>query len=210
MSETLLQIKTNLIAEMGRSDIDDLLPTWVKNVEAKCDRKLDFPVNEQIFFQPLLVDTEYVTMPSNELSARKIVFIVDGYRTNLKYKTPQAFEDQFPVIVSGTPEFYTVAGINFRIGPRPSIAGDLEILYQLRVAKLINDTDTNSVTVENSDIYFNGLVYEANIHFKDFDSAAVFKGRFEEAMADANERHFDRRYSGPISMNMNNSFGGSL
>jgi len=208
MSLTLSQIKTDLIAELGRSDIDTLLPTWVRNVEAKCDRKLDFPLNEQIFFQPLLVDSEYVTMPTDHLFARKVVFIVDTQRINLIYRSPTDFEQEFPIVVSGTPKFYTISGVNFRIGPRPSIAGDIEILYQLRVSKLINLTDTNDITIENSDIYFNGLAYEAYIHYKDFDSAAIFKGRLTESIAEENDRHIDRRYSGPIQINFEGSFGG--
>ena len=216
MADTFLDIKNDLIEEMGRSDFTALLPSWVKHVEAKCDRVLEFPINEQVFLQPLPVGTEYVGLPTNHLFARKVVFITpdassgQDYRRNLVYLTPTDFEAKFPIVLKGSPTHYTISGINFRIGPKVIAIGDLEILYQLRVGKLIADGDTNNIVGENRDIYFNGLAYEANIHFKDFESAAVFKGRFEESMNDANNRHFDRRYSGPISMNFNGGFGGDL
>jgi len=207
-TQTFLQIKNNLISEMGRSDFDILLSAWVANVESKADRTLDFPINEQIFDQNIIANTEYIPLPTDHLTMRKVVLIVEENRFPLIYLTPTGFEERFPIVQEGTPTHYTVSGVNLRLGPKASQEGTVEILYQLRVEKLLLDEDTSNITIENSDIYFNGLAYEANIHFKDFDSAAVFKSRFEESISDANDRHFDRRYSGPVLMNLNGSFGG--
>lgn len=208
MSRTLLELKTDLNDELGRSDYGTLIAQWVRNIEAKMDRVLEFPINEQVFYQPLVKDSEIIPLPTNHLTARKVVYELNDIRTPLIYLTPSAFDEMFPVGLNSAPTHYTISGVNLRLGPKVAEVSTVEILYQLRVDKMVLDGDTNDITIENSDIYFNGLVYEANIHFKDFDSAAVFKGRFEESMTDANDRHFDRRFSGPILMNLNGSFGG--
>lgn len=208
MSRTFLQIKTDLISEMGRSDFTDILPQWVRNIEAKADRKLDFPIDEQVFTQAVVEDSETIPLPTNHLHVRKVIYILEDVRVPLIYLTPTGFEERFPVILNAAPTHYTVTGVNLRLGPKVAATSTIEILYQLRVAKLISDSDTNDVTSEHSDLYFNGLVYEANIHFKDFESAAVWKARFDETIADTADRDFDRRYSGPILMNLHGSFGG--
>lgn len=175
---TYAQLKTDVASLMNRSDSAtlDLIPSWVKLVNARVNRKLetaDMEVYGQIVTQsgqaPL--PDEYITLAN--------VQVLD-LEDPLTYVEPNGLDGL--AALSGTPQYYTIQGRNMLFYPAPVDGTIIEIRYARRVPELSADADTNWLLSAHPDIYLYGATYHGFLHIQQTEFAATSGVEFMRAM----------------------------
>jgi len=112
----------------------------------------------------------------------------------------QRFRDES----TGPPRFYTLVGDTTnqtRIQFLPLVNGTFEarIGYRIR-AQLTNDGDTNTVLNDHPDVYLNGCLHYAKLHFEDYEGADRYNAMFFAALDAATmDDVLDRFGDGPLT-----------
>ena len=177
------------------------IPAFTKVVEGKINNALrtgDQSVRAQIW---LLRNQEYYGLPSDWGGARDVEILKDGTKTGGRTLTYLAPEEMNKLSRSpGRPyprhNYYTIIANQIQVAP-PTDNEVLEIVYHQRLPALVNDEDTNWLTIKNPDAYIFGLCTEISAFAKDAVSYETYKLRFAEAMADITMEDQITRWSGP-------------
>lgn len=80
---------------------------------------------------------------------------------DLQYLTPQEFDRRYVSSQGGDPKAFTIIGSQFRFGPIPSSAVDVEIQYYQKIPALTALATTNWLLTASPNIYLYGVLYHA-------------------------------------------------
>ena len=177
------------------------IPAFTKIVEGKINNALrtgDQAVRAQIW---LLRDEEYYGLPSDWGGARDVEILTQGERTGGRTLTYLSPEEMNKISRSpGRPyprhNYYTIIANQIQIAP-PTDNEVLEIVYYQRLPALVEDTDSNWLTLKNPDAYVFGLCAEIGAFAKDEMTFASYDSRFKEALGNITQEDQITRWSGP-------------
>lgn len=153
----------DLLALVGsylhRNDAGSYIPSWVEMAEARFNRVLRTPYQEETAYNDM--DGEYISVPSNMLAVRAMVRDTDGrlmsplrpvdYR-NLIDDDPH--ENRSPNAVDIVPAWCT-EDMQFRVYPHPSVSDTLRvrILFYAKIPALGVSAQTNWLIQSHPDVY---------------------------------------------------------
>ena len=176
------------------------IPAFTKIVEGKINNALrtgEQAVRAQIW---LLRDEEYYGLPSDWGGARDVEILTQGTRTGgrtLTYLAPEEM-NKLSRKHSGRNRhnYYTIIAGQIQIAP-PTDNEVLEIVYYQRLPALVDDADSNWLTVKNPDAYVFGMCVEIAAFAKDDLAFQAYDARFKEALGNVTQEDQITRWSGP-------------
>jgi len=179
-------LQASVASWLARDDLTTFIPDYITIFECAAARKLRVRLMETT--ATLTPVNGVATIPGDYLGHRRVTW-TGSPRIELTYLPPQAFQNDWPVAISGTPSVYTIEGSNLRLAAQSDTA--LEFDYYQRTAAI--SSALNWLYTNHPDAYLFGTLTEAYAAMKKLDEAVAWKSRRDEVfqeiqMLDFNER----------------------
>jgi hypothetical protein len=176
--DTYSGLKTAVANFLHRSDLTTSIPDFIALAEAQMNRRLR--VRRMVTRATADIADGYSASPDDFLGA--ITFEVDG--TRLKFLTP----DQMNVAVegedTGSPEYYSIVGGEFRFYPTPSDTYTGTLTYWASIPALTDLNTSNWVLENHPDAYLYGALTQAAPYLRDDDRLSTWGTLFTTALDD--------------------------
>ena len=155
-----------------RSDLDSIIPDFIKLAELRVNRNLRIRKMETRTRTDTVASQEYYGLPTNFVQMRSFRLNTNPL-TDLEYLTPEAMDTVWAGSTTGKPQAYTVVGDEVRLGPSPDAVYTMEMLYWQKPAALSDSATTNFMLTANPD----ALLYAALIELSSYaeNDAGVMK-----------------------------------
>jgi hypothetical protein len=173
---------------LDRDDVESRLPRWLKLVEARLNRLLHDP--EQQVVTTLTGDGASLPADFGEMIA---IGTADGNRLS-----PIGNQEYAAILPqSGTSRYYTIRDGKVYYAPG---AANPTLVYYRSIPPLTEDDDTNWLLERAPDVYFYGVLLQANAWNVDNEAAAGWKSLWDEAIAELRADGARRKWgAGPIA-----------
>ena len=175
-----LDTYTGLVAEVGnwldRPDLAARVPTFIRLVESKVNRRLSDPDMEQV--STSTASSDYTALPDG---FGEMVSISTG---DLPLAPMSAVEYAgIDSAITGRPRFYIIVDGAIGFYPRDATAA-IRIVYRKNVPALTSSNATNWLLTRAPDVYLYGALTEASAFLVEDDRAGSWKALFDQAMAE--------------------------
>ncbi len=172
---------------LDRDDISTRLPRWLKLVEAKLNRVLDDPEMET----STTLTGDGASLPA-DFGAMVSIGTADGYR--LTQMGNAEYASILPM--SGTSRFYTIREGKVYYVPG---AANVTLVYRRTIPALTVAAPTNWLLELAPDVYFYGVLLQAEAWQVNNEQARGWKAMFDEAIAELRADGDKRKWgAGPI------------
>jgi hypothetical protein len=181
--------------ELDRDDLADKIPVFIQFVEAICSRKLRTTEMERTVVGE--ATDEDTPLPS-DYRAMRAIYEEGSPDRPLKGIPPTAIRE-ISDGTPGTPIAYTLVSEAIRLIPPPDSEYMLAMDYWASIEPLSIYTPSNWLLEKHPDVYFYGVLYRAEHHLQNVESALQYKLLFEETITDINKTSRNDRYgAGPL------------
>jgi hypothetical protein len=169
------------------------IPTFVRQAESRIQRSVLIPEFRTNSLGTVSTGNRYLARPADFLSVFSVAVIAaNGAYTYLLDKDMNFMREAYPnPTVTGVPKYYAqyagdsadVPTGSFLIGPTPNADYQVELQYYRDPASIV-DAGTSWLGENAAPALLYGSLIEAYTFMKgDADMAAVYKGRYDEALA---------------------------
>lgn len=169
-------LETAVASWMARSDLTVNIPDFITLAEAEFNRKLR--VRQMLVTQATTPSSGQFSLPIDYLSFVDVTWTGSSNR-ELQYVHPSYFPEEFPTNPANIPCVFTVLGTTDNVGVvkiMPTDATVINFTYYSKITAL-STSNTNWLLTAHPDLYLAGTLTESNVFVKDYDTAAVWKGR---------------------------------
>jgi len=180
----------NWLARPGDALLVPSLPDMITLFEREARRRLRCGDAEQRAYITVS-GTAAVALPQD---CRELRLVTSGGQP-LEYVTPHELPGG-----AGPPFKYTLHGRELRLGPGPSGAVTIEILYQIGVPPLSDAQPTNWLLQEHPDAYLFGVLVEAEAFIGHDERALAWGQRRELAFASIEQADRKARWAGQLTI----------
>lgn len=176
--DTYANLKTELAAWAGRSDLTSYLDSYIDMFEAWCNRNLRV---RQMEGEATSVASEYMDLPNDFVELRDIQW-QGSPRRQLSYVTPEYADLYDSSGAAGTPRYYTIVGNQIRLVPAPDATTTIRISYWQKVPALSGSNTTNWLLTAFPDAYLYGCLLHARMFVSDEGRAAAIDAGWQRVM----------------------------
>lgn len=184
-------LKTHFDALLNRSDITPALTTiFVDQGIARIQRQLRTPLNESKTTYNVTGSTPSITLPTDFLEI--ISLYANEYElqriTMKEYRKLQHSSQQ------GKPRYFVREQQNLLLWPTPT-TGDIVLYYYAEFPALVNDADTNNLSLVASDlITYAALTFAADYYLD--ERAQLFETKYLQFLNEIQEQANDQELNG--------------
>lgn len=184
-------LQTELAANSGRSDLTNLIPTFIQMAEAEMQRRLktvDFESTASV-----AVTGGVGALPTGFAGHRAAYFDGDERRP-LEYITPDRFNALQNRIT--VPTYYTVIGSELWVMSQET--GTVVLTHNARFTPLSETDTTNAIIDTYPDAYFFGGLTFLYHHTRNWPAKSEQKAEFEKVITQIINDYKDRKYPGRL------------
>jgi hypothetical protein len=178
MALTYDTLGTTISDYLDRSDLDNVIPTFIELVEAKLRRRLRHWKMEKRATASTVVGQRTLALPSDFLEMRHLKLNTDPV-TVLEYLPPAIMN--WNSTSSGTSQYYTIVGEELHFEMTPAEVFEVE-MYYYAFDPLTLAGQTNWIIEDHPDIYLYGSLIEAESFLMNDPRLQIWKLGFEEAL----------------------------
>lgn len=179
---TYAELKTAVADWLDRTDLAARTADFISLAEVTINAKLMMRLEESDHALVGVVGSRFIALPSSYREARALWRNTDTERQEVRYVPA----DQIDALTeNGQPYFWTVNGSSIAF-ERPCDAAYSFTLRMLGGWSLSDAAPTNAALTAYPNIYLFGALVEAAPFLRDAELLGLFKGKFDEALADAN------------------------
>ena len=147
---TYAELQTAVKNWSKRSDLDSIIPDFIRLAELRVNRNLRIRKMETRVQASTVASQEYYGLPTNFVQMRSFKLDTSPL-TDLDYLTPERMDTVWAGSLTGQPKAYTVVGDEVRLGPKPDGVYTMEMLYWQKPAALSDSATTNFMLTANPD-----------------------------------------------------------
>jgi len=147
---TYAELQTAVKNWSKRSDLDTIIPDFIRLAELRVNRNLRIRKMETRVQASTVASQEYYGLPTNFVQMRSFKLDTSPL-TDLDYLTPERMDTVWAGSQTGQPKAYTVVGDEVRLGPKPDGVYTMEMLYWQKPAALSDSATTNFMLTANPD-----------------------------------------------------------
>ncbi len=175
-----------------RDDLDAHFPTFVQLTEARLNRLLEDP--EMEVTSTALASGSSTALPA-DFGSLVSISTGDG---RLSSTGPVEFA-AYDGSITGTPRHYVIRDGSISFWPGNNSA-TISIVYRRRLPALTAAASTNWLLTLAPDVYLYGVLTQAFTWDHDEERAGIYKGAFDEAIAELRQDGTRRRWgAGPLA-----------
>ena len=166
-------LKSSIANWLGRTDLTNEINDFVALAEQDFNSKLaNNGYNKMINLSTLSVDAEIEDLPTGFLGVASI-YVDSSNKSPLQYATPEQAFNMYGSSVTGKPEVYTIINDKMHFYPMPDSTYSVKLYYYKKFDVLTNDTDTNDILTNHSDIYLYGSLYFSHTFIRGIDPTII-------------------------------------
>jgi hypothetical protein len=219
MIQNATDLQTAIVEWLAR-DQDTVLiarvPTFIQLFEAKMNRDLftrQMETRVQAITDPALTsDPEYVALPPDFQTMRRIRMTSDTGKSPLDYVTPVQMDEMRyeRQDTPGRPRKFTIFGNEIELFPTPGIAVTLEMIYRQNLPSL-NANASNWLLALAPDAYLYGSLMESAPYIKEDSRIAVWGAGMTSALTDLNNLGSNSAFNaGPLQVRVSGGHNGNF
>lgn len=184
-------LKTHFDALLNRSDITPALTTiFVDQGIARIQRQLRTPLNESKTTYNVTGSTPSITLPTDFLEI--ISLYANEYE--LQRITMKEYRKMQQSTQQGKPRYFVREQQNLLLWPTPT-TGDIVLYYYAEFPALVNDADTNNLSLVASDlITYAALTFAADYYLD--ERAQLFETKYLQFLNEIQEQANDQELNG--------------
>ena len=190
------ELKTACANWMDRSDLTDRIPEFIALAEARYNRLLRIRAMESKQTANTVAGQRSLALPTRFLQMRNLQMNTSPV-TPMQYVTPEIYDRLYGGgNSSGIPNFYTVISNELQLGPKPSTAQEIEMLFYEKFESLSDTVTTNWMLTNAPDVYLYGSLIEAEPFIMNDGRLALWQNQFEMAISSIQDADQRDRHSG--------------
>jgi hypothetical protein len=183
---TYSDLKQAVANYLARTDLTDLIPTFIALGEVRFNRELKLRANLKRAVTTTVDATNtpsaFVLFPTDYNQIKSVT--ITGTPNRLLDFIPAS---QFPGLSGssevGKPSFFTVLGNQIRLGPSPDAAYTMELVYYSNFSALSDSSTSNWLMANGPDIYLYATLIEAEPYLMNDARVQLWKSLYDEAIA---------------------------
>lgn len=189
-------LQTSVANWISRDDLTAQIPDFITLAEVRIGNDLRVRAMEKRSQMVTISGEEYYGLPAGYVQARHIKVATTSPH-DLEYRTPESIDllnTQKLANGTGVPYYYTIAGNELRVLPRPDAVYTIELLFYATPDPLSTSQASNLVYEKYPNIYIYACLIEAATYVRDVEAAkgwGVMYGQAVQAAqtADSKDRH---------------------
>ena len=122
--------------------------------------------------ETISANSETATLPTGFLGVASI-YLDNNKKYPLQYVTPEQAFNMYGSSVTGQPEIYTIVADKIHFYPMPDSTYSIKMYYYKTFSTLVNDSDTNDILTNHSDIYLFGSLYFSHSFIRGIDPQII-------------------------------------
>lgn len=187
--DTYAGLKAFVADFLNRDDLTAQIPDFITLAEAKIARKVK---RKTIRNDAFAIAAEVTDLPADCAEMRYVLPLTGSPSRDvpLKVATPAMLADWrvLTAAVADVPRVFTVVDSKLLVAPPPSQSYTYRVIYFQKLVPLSDANTTNVVLAEAPDIYLYGTLAEAAPYLEHDERLPLWKGLFEEAIDDLNDK----------------------
>jgi hypothetical protein len=195
---TYAELQTAAMSFMGREGdtaLAAVVDEAIAMAEAKFNRTLR--VSQMEDTESVTLTDGVGTLPSDFLSARRVVDTYGSSDAVLEYATPEWCAQTYPTSPAGYAAHYTIIGGSLYVFPLSS--GPITLNYYAKVPALSASNTTNWLLTAHPDLYLQQTLVELNAFAKQPDAAALWSERAVATMQEVMALDKEKRYARSVA-----------
>jgi len=198
MITTYSELKSNIADFMHRSDLGDIIPTFIQLAESKIANNIKGRKLTTRLTTTLIANTETLSLPADYVSMHSIV-ILSTTNSVCSLVTDDKISEYNAKGEKGIPKYYSIVGDNIRFSDIPDIGYSIIITYEAKLITLSDVVSTNFVLDNFPYLYLYGSLIEASIYANDVSQVQFYQQKYDEAIIEVNKK-FDEEVL-PVNIN---------
>ena len=178
-----------------RPDLGSLIPDVIGLVEASVNNGRLFREMETITTSTITAGNNYITLPTDYISALSVkidqtVLELVSLQTLQEYNLSGGY--------SGQTQFYSIVSNKMYFSPtvNSDTAISVDLIYYAKIPALTSANPTNWLLSKAPGVYLYGALFELCSYIMDDERTAMFKAKFDEAMAQLKQARMNEKFSG--------------
>jgi hypothetical protein len=195
-------LKTSVANYLGRSDLTDVIPDFIRFAETRLARELRTRKMLKSATASMTAGDARVALPTDFLEIRDL-YTQGNPRKPVTYMSPSAFTRNARADDSGLPVFYTTLASEFQFAPIPDKAYVLEILYYAQPTVLSSSNSSNVFLANYPDALLYGSLLEAEPYLINDARSQTWALLYDRAIKNISDADQGGEYSGiPLQMTL--------
>lgn len=195
-------LKTSVANYLGRSDLTDVIPDFIRFAETRLARELRTRKMLKSATANMTAGDARVALPTDFLEIRDL-YTQGNTRKPVTYMSPSAFTRNARADDSGLPVFYTTLASEFQFAPIPDTAYVLEILYYAQPTVLSSSNSSNVFLANYPDALLYGSLLEAEPYLINDARSQTWALLYDRAIKNISDADQGGEYSGiPLQMTL--------
>lgn len=179
--DTYAELKSAVADYLRRTDLADVIPTFIELAEARFNRLLIVPNREAA---TTLTAAATVSLPA-DFSMLRSAYLDTDPKVVLEQMTLASMRRKFASASVGEPRAFAIqSGNALVLGPSPDNAYDININYYQKIPALSDANSTNWLLTGHPDAYLYGALAQAEAYVDNKAKLTVWKRLGEEAMTE--------------------------
>ena len=200
-------LKATVEDYLGRKDLKERIPTFIRLAEKRMDRDLRLRCQERRAVCDIDAFARGIKLPARREPGKWNVFVEmrdlawvgnDGTISNLQYLPPDTYRVRSAV--TGTPSFYTIISDDLFLMPVPESDGRLEMAYYAEIPPLSDSQPDNPVLLTAPDLYLYGSLLESVPFTRESVPAQEWLMAYQEAVAKVTRQEQHARFTANLKM----------
>lgn len=178
---------------LHRDDLGDIIPELILLAGEQLSTDLDTRVMESRTIMSIAKGAQYVTLPDDLKSVRRITITSAQPLSLLQYVTPDQISNDYAMQGQGVPRVFTIIGTQMQLAPIPDVQYQADITYQKTVPSLTGDPGftTNWLLRAYPGAYLFAALSLAQPYVMNDDRAAMFASMYQAKVAAINSANWD-------------------
>jgi len=178
---TYAELKSNIANFLNRSDLTDVIDTFIDSTESEFNRRLR--VKGMIKRATATLDSQYISVPTDWLEAINIQ-IDSGDFSPLFQQSIESLDvyRKSNDNVTGQPIYFALVDDSIEFAPTPDGSYTVQLTYYGKIDALSDSNTSNFLSTGYSDVYLYGCLKHASIYLMEDERVPLFTAQFEKAL----------------------------
>lgn len=203
MAGTYEELQTEIAAYLGRTDLTDKIPSFIKFAEADMNRELRLKIMEREAYTFLVPKQSAIPLPDKRVFGDWDVFLemrdlrLNGeFLENLDYlglkNIPQRKD-------AGRPYAYSIRGRELVFVPTPDLEYEVLMTYYAEIPPLGDDQPANDVLLRSPDLYLYGSLLASVPYARSSVPSAMWEAFYRKAADSMNKSDISGRFTANLA-----------
>jgi hypothetical protein len=191
------ELKSNIADFMHRSDLDDIIPTFIQLAESKIANNIKGRKLSTSLTTTLTAGVETLALPLDYVSMQSVV-ILSNPQVVCELISDHQLANYNSLGTTGIPQFYNIIGDNIYFSLKPDSSYSVKLTYETKLVSLSNLVPTNFILDNYPYLYLYGALIEGSIFANDLTQVQLYQQKYDDAIYEVLRKFGEESWSGNV------------